>query len=641
MKERGAEDLIGSWLAAKRYDYVAMNELNGYENEWAERHGFFGGAFLLGTSSGFHVGFVAREDKSCEAVERKTDGFFHGVLHVRCELAHFLVTHLTPFEAVSRRSEATALAAMAEHIARDDRVALLGDLNTLPHVRPYVDLFPSAIGALDQAELRAKLRSKFLEDGKLSSGTRVLQLRDACVIHGRDDCSPTVPTYLHLDGSHALRMRLDHILLRGAWEQCSAATVENNLTAVLSDHYPMEVVAKLLSRPPSPQSPPAVVLHENAGEEAAAPLLPQLHDDAIATYHAAVRQQLAPAVGLSPEEATVACRWTEDLADDERRAKEKSAAIAVQHADEWRRDQSWLFGRRGLYWRAVSGNESENCWRTCENAARGRLAGATSTFCVESKAEDPSFSTNCDRMTATFGCMFGCHEADGAELPAFVSDLENMNAGRCLLPPKGTFSHVFASFRRRKRKQRRQLLGGGRNKAKVKPPAVKAINTLGLEPRTAPTNQKWCNSKHEATSRLCPCLDVKVTRAKPLESCSAACVREKGGFTACHDAVLQTFNTRSCLLYHMQQDILVNTSGLRRTVHKIAQKEGDSGLAATVLPSILKVGPNHEACLFAAHPFQTVQRCNATIGLEAVPRPRRLARLCPCSHNPEAKPATR
>ena len=85
MVERGASELVGSWLDARGDDYVTLNELNGFHNEsefaaWAGRHGFARACFLPAASN-YNVGFLARSDATCACVAARFDGFAHGVLH--------------------------------------------------------------------------------------------------------------------------------------------------------------------------------------------------------------------------------------------------------------------------------------------------------------------------------------------------------------------------------------------------------------------------------------------------------------------------------------------------------------------------------------------------------------------------------
>ena len=133
--DRGTSELIGAWLDARAHDYVTLNELNGFHNEtefreWGRRHGFASG-FFLETTSTYHVGLLARSDGTCVGLERRVQGFAHGVLHVRCgrlaatwkgpkqPATHFFVTHLTPFDVASRSHEVQRIATMVREAMRD------------------------------------------------------------------------------------------------------------------------------------------------------------------------------------------------------------------------------------------------------------------------------------------------------------------------------------------------------------------------------------------------------------------------------------------------------------------------------------------------------------------------------------------
>lgn len=633
----GAEELIGKWLQVRQYDYVALLELNGFVNEshfqeWAARHDHVGCAYLLMTKSGFHIGLVARRDKSCAVVSRRGHGFFHGVLQVRCAVADFFVTHLTPFEAKRRRKEAVVL---ADDVFRSEaaRKVLFGDLNSPPYLRPYVNNLPQAIASMSTKELRLKLKSKFLkEDGRLDDNVARALLgdseggifRDPCERSGADSCGQTVPTLLTLDVAHALGSRLDHILLAGDWPEACASTVDNPLTAVLSDHYPLEVVLG---------APPLAFVERQLAIEA----------DAILAYRHAL-QSAKKTEALSAAEAEVACRWTSDLADEERRARLRAESIAKQHRHVWQLDQSTFAGIKGIYWRSVTGSTSSNCREVCEQQLR---SGLSASICLEGKGADPNFISNCNRTTAHFVCPFGCHVARGYELPAFVSDIENINAGRCLLPEagfliQGPTDSLTGLHSKNKSTHKKRKVTATVN-ADIVRPVARALNALGFEQINFGANEQWCKQKHPATSRLCPCMDLALQRARPLESCTQACSR--AGPYHCHDKVLQTFNSRACPVYHALQNVAAVSSNQsvpnRRSSNKVLPFTSDSVTTSvgSVLPVILRLSPNFEVCIFAAYPFQAAQRCNATMQLKKGNlRPRHFHRLCPCT--PKLPPAS-
>lgn len=602
MLERGAETLVGEWLEASGFDYVALLELNGFANEsafqaWAGAHGYAWAAMLFATS-GFHVGFASLRDESCEKVQEIRRGFFHGVLHVRCATADFFATHLTPFEARARIVEATALSA-AVASATGSRAAVMGDLNSPPNLRPYVDALPDAIASLEDVELRGKLQRKFLDksgrlDASVAKALAAAGLRDPCDAGDADGCGPTVPTLLKLDPSHVLGARLDHILLRGDWsDHGCAVAVENPLTAVLSDHYPLEVVVGSTVRKKIDSVIPRTT-----------------SESPVAEYRRALATSRSPR-SMSSAEVDVACRWTRDLALDEGRAADHAREVASRRSADWISAQSRVGDVPGVFWRTVAGARDEHCWQACE-----RDFGV----CLETIAGDPSFIRDCDRVTAHFACPFGCRVARGGELPAFVSDVEDLNAGRCLLPEFKDF--VYGPVGPATLKE------PGRPSKK---PIAAAIRSLALAQVRGLGNQRWCNARHPATSRLCPCLDVVIRLARPLESCSVSCARD--GAHACHDVVLRNFQTRACPLYHKLQDVSNSSVPSRRSFHKVVPTtEANDSVVAATLPGVLKLGPDFEICLFAAHPFEADQRCDARLPTDgSVFRPRRLYRICPCT----------
>ena len=517
--ERGAEDLVGSWLGARKFDYVALNELNGLGNAthletWAQTHGYQR-AFLAWTNSGFHVGFLARWDTTCVMEGTNLDGFAHGVLHVACgRRRHFLVTHLTPFEAARRKLEVQWIAQKIKDILFTDsqaRIALCGDLNSPPAAEPYLTETPWAVEALDDDKRRTQLKRKFFQADGIhlddSVATELLSsesvLRDPCLDSSpwtrtpTDLCARTVPTAVGFDASHAFALRLDFILLSEEW-RCAcdcAGTVENDLTDVLSDHFPLAVylneegdegTTSLTTREASRRrkrrsliAPHVRGLEHRRGtgisRRAALLEAPAAHTAYGETYRRTDDDvdidQSNATTGLEPmtaAEVALACNWTLALGEEERRTKERAEEVRKRHAREWHDAERVLLGARlRSPWTVVSGATGRGCRETCEQ--RGAI-------CVETKSKDDHFVKDCDRLIATFGCPFGCHVARGKELPAFVSDVDSFHAGRCLLPTATVTNE---------RKLRRQ-----RARKRAQEAAKRAANAKGVDNAAVQTRRR-------------------------------------------------------------------------------------------------------------------------------------------------------
>mmetsp|Transcript_8506 Transcript_8506/g.13035 ORF Transcript_8506/g.13035 Transcript_8506/m.13035 type:complete len:818 (-) Transcript_8506:74-2527(-) len=703
-----AADLIGNWLQLRGYDFVALQELNGggakqYDHEnniifdkWAQKFGFES-SFLLITNSGFHIGFVARS-KNCQKICGYTDGFMHGVLHIKCEKNyHFLVTHLTPVDTKTRSAEAVWLKARCQHIlAKEDgaAIAIMGDLNAPPIALPYKKDVPWAIESLANDRLRLNLKRKFLNSQGLDTGVtnnllnKDTTLRDPCLSNFIDQCSRSVPTSVGLDESHAINLRLDHLLLSDRWHcHCSPciSVIDNLLTDSLSDHYPLQ--AEIIYKPNIGfisyfESPEAQLQNYEKAVRATrskilgSTLLKELDQadkqtksrletiqqlDATEILSKAFRPHLFSdtrhisdimlAAPLQLYERVLACNYTHKLAEREIENQQKSNTIKTNRQKEWLAHSRSISGRRlgEEGWRIITARQGDSCRTACENNTNG--------FCFEGKAKDHAFLHDCDRMTTVFSCPFGCHSAQGDELPAFVSDESNFHAGRCLIPSNSHHRRRLLQMagkdktRQAKNKNRQQRLKEKRrkrlrsiiqegNQNLISDPTdillAEQFNIYGLQLSSSDKpSDKWCQSKHPQTSRLCPCFDAfDLIKAKPLESCDEACASNSGERKHCHDSVLRFFNSRACPLYHKRTRGFIDPN-LFRKVHPSSTDQSNTN-AVDSLPLLLDMNINQsEFCLYSSADEKRSFDCAAkprinTIPQNLLPKARRLRRICPC-----------
>ncbi len=116
----------GAWLNEEGADVVALQELNGISErgllKMASRWGH--GFAVTHKEVGFPVGLTSR--KPIEVLERQSEGFHHGYLHVRTHEIHFFVVHFWPgkFHEVD-----WILEKAAPLLSRGERVVILGDFN--------------------------------------------------------------------------------------------------------------------------------------------------------------------------------------------------------------------------------------------------------------------------------------------------------------------------------------------------------------------------------------------------------------------------------------------------------------------------------------------------------------------------------
>ncbi|KAJ1456878.1 hypothetical protein M885DRAFT_149460 [Pelagophyceae sp. CCMP2097] len=693
MFERGTAAMIGAWLAVQGYNYVALNELNGFNEtgfrKWARGHGFRR-AFLLETDSGYHVGFMSRRDASCVARARRVDGFAHGALHVECAAAHFIVTHLTPFDVASRRAEAQRLAGMVRAIRAtkaEARVLVLGDLNSPPPLEPYASDLPVAVSRIEDADLKIRLVRKFFElpptvskrgirgavaaaaaaaaaakslaaadgapprlDSVVAARLRGAGLADTCASAGFDACGPSVPTTVGADDSHAVAVRLDFIYA-GAKTCGPARVVRDALTDALSDHYPVEVVL-----------------------------------DGVLAGAAS-----SPPTDTAANARRLACDWAASFAADYASADLRRADARARHASRWRREASELQGaRRAALWapshrsmrrpraldavararrqvrptrgfptRGPDQVPNDSTGESCEHFCAGRQNATRNTtdVCLEEAIASKSFAS-CERMTAFFGCPFGCRAQRGPELPAYVEDSEADFAGVCLVPsdappPPNPPSRrapaqgpeQLALARARARARTRPLSerltaaarGGApvpRNASTQVPPrwddydgvaearrrllalaaksirerlrkqaASKELKVLGLDVDNR-RQRSACEAWFPSTQRLCACIVVETVVGEPRESCAAACARRR---KTCDDGVLRSFNRRGC-------------DG-RGASYLAVRSAGAAHGNEAALPAVRRGGG---ACFVAS------AKALAGLSCAAAPADPTLARICPC-----------
>ena len=215
-------------------------------------------------------------------------------------------------------------------------------------------------------------------------------------------------------------MRLDYAFatvgLTDWAARISARTIRHAITATLSDHYPLEVIV---------EAPTAGANGDASADAPVAPLGPR-------------------SVGCA--EAALPCGWMRQRAELRRRLKQRAAAVAAAHQQQWRGEQAAVVDPGRAYpfpWRVVSAASGQSCDDACHEAfaAFAAFAGtqppsqlrsrAVSTgVCVE--AARPVLNA-CARLTAARGCALGCATTSGPELPAIVTDLDSGAAGQCLL----------------------------------------------------------------------------------------------------------------------------------------------------------------------------------------------------------------
>ena len=219
---------------------------------------------------------------------------------------------------------------------------------------------------------------------------------------------------------------------------------------MLSDHYPVEVVVSARPEPPPVDAPlpepyaPSETAKRKPPRKAPPPGQkrpppgkqppPPAARGRRRPLAAAAARALVANDGFSARERDLACGWARSFEAKYEAARRRAARARADHGAEWAAQARVVDAEPGRgAWVATRAKLGEGCHAACgarRPAGNGSIAGG---FCVRPRLADGSLAT-CARLTAAFGCPFGCAAREGKELPAFVAEADADDAGRCLLP---------------------------------------------------------------------------------------------------------------------------------------------------------------------------------------------------------------
>lgn len=254
----GGKDTIrqkqtGAWINSQQPNVVALQELVGYTEkrlqqealQWGHRYS------VILKKTGYSVGLTS--DKPIKIISRKTQGFWHGMLHCQVGDVDFFVVHLSPDDYNIRRSEADSVIQLVKQSAAEKRESVvLGDFNAHSPFDDDIDatrpLLLKSYIKNDEKSPRYKHLDHNYWDYSVVSKFLGIQMVDVCqwfVPVGKRYSYPTpilIPRY-RKDFEHVVqtRERLDYILVtRGLSKKCIGAVIQNGIeTSRLSDHYPL------------------------------------------------------------------------------------------------------------------------------------------------------------------------------------------------------------------------------------------------------------------------------------------------------------------------------------------------------------------------------------------------------------------
>lgn len=229
------------FLRTNPYDVIGFNELNDWtEDEFTiemAKLGYRYSSLLEMESSQFHIGIAAKYPVTKIHSTEKAP-FHHGMLHIKIEDIHFIITHLTPFESEKRERETKKLAEYV--VAIDEPLVVMGDLNALSPIDRKFYKQENAIGKI--------LENKFLirqhiRDGEINYQP-IQTLLDAGLYdtNFNETIDYSMPTKINPNHEQAAHLRIDYVLVNKYIKEHNPTSkiIRNDQLAVISDHYPIQ-----------------------------------------------------------------------------------------------------------------------------------------------------------------------------------------------------------------------------------------------------------------------------------------------------------------------------------------------------------------------------------------------------------------
>ena len=206
-----------AWVKEQSPDVLALNELCGFtEARLKELAASYGHPYAaIVEEYGYPVGLTSKTP--LQVIDRKIDGYGHGLLHCKVLNMDFLVTHLNPSDRLKRKKEADNI---IDYISSNQLTdcLLMGDMN------------------------------EHLEDYAVISTFMAASLHDICYMFTPDNQRYSFPTRILASSpkGEALRRqqeRIDFIFVTDSLRpNCIDAQIYNGPdNDYLSDHYPVGI----------------------------------------------------------------------------------------------------------------------------------------------------------------------------------------------------------------------------------------------------------------------------------------------------------------------------------------------------------------------------------------------------------------
>lgn len=219
---------FAAWVKEQSPDVLALNELCGFtEAKLKELAAGYGHPYAaIVKENGYPVGLTSKTP--IQVIDRKIDGYGHGLLHCKVLNMDFLVTHLNPSDRLKRKQEADNIV----NYITDNRLTdclLMGDMNA-------------------HSPFDASWTDEHLENYAVISTFMAASLHDICYMFIADAQRYSYPTRILVSSpkGEALRRqqeRIDFIFVTDSLRpNCVDAEIYNGSdTDYLSDHYPVGI----------------------------------------------------------------------------------------------------------------------------------------------------------------------------------------------------------------------------------------------------------------------------------------------------------------------------------------------------------------------------------------------------------------
>lgn len=233
--------MLFNWLKERDYDIAGFNEMNDWtEAEFQREMEKLGMPYTVlyrMESSRFSIGIASKWP--IENIYMTDEApFHHGLLHVKIQEIHFLVTHLSPFESTIREKEATEIADYIQSI--HEPLMLMGDLNTLS---PLDQDYYKNSGSKEKMLQRKFSKRQHIIDGEINYQP-MQTLLDAGLhdIGKGESLDYSLPTKIKGELQDPIYVRIDYMLANQAMLKLnpSSTVIRDDQGNRISDHYPVQ-----------------------------------------------------------------------------------------------------------------------------------------------------------------------------------------------------------------------------------------------------------------------------------------------------------------------------------------------------------------------------------------------------------------